>query len=123
MEGADGSPQPDPSEDVPHARGPPVVGIEDMGLQDGRGIEMTLSQDEGEDNLQSAAQGGGGGDGSNNQQEGKGSKDAEAEAKADTDLGAKDGDGDIELGDQAADGAATAAVGEGKESAKEETKG
>ncbi|CRG92293.1 hypothetical protein PISL3812_09350 [Talaromyces islandicus] len=34
------SPQPD---EVPHARGPPVVGVEDLGLQDGKGVEMTLS--------------------------------------------------------------------------------
>ena len=135
MEGADGSPQSDPTEDVPHARGPPVVGVEDMGLQDGRGVEMTLSQDAGgENNVQSAvpgdddaSQGGGGGDSSSNQQEGKSSKDAEA--KTDTEPGAKDGDGDIELGDQTTDSAAAtttaAAVGEGKESGKgeEETKG
>ncbi|PYH42080.1 uncharacterized protein BP01DRAFT_394471 [Aspergillus saccharolyticus JOP 1030-1] len=29
-------------EDVPHARGPPVVGVEDLGLQDGKGVEMNL---------------------------------------------------------------------------------
>lgn len=34
------SPQPD---EVPHARGPSVVGVEDLGLQDGKGVEMTLS--------------------------------------------------------------------------------
>ncbi|KAL1969563.1 hypothetical protein VTN77DRAFT_9001 [Rasamsonia byssochlamydoides] len=32
-----------PPDEIPHARGPPVVGVEDMGLQDGRGVEMTLS--------------------------------------------------------------------------------
>ncbi|PKY07298.1 hypothetical protein P168DRAFT_302255 [Aspergillus campestris IBT 28561] len=123
MEGAGGSPQSDPAEDVPHARGPPVVGVEDMGLQDGRGVEMTLSQGEGEDTLQSAVHGDdasqGGGDSSNTQKEGKGSQDAEA--KTDTEPGSKDGDGDIELGDQTAD---STTVGEGKELAKEEeTKG
>ncbi|KAH8697732.1 hypothetical protein BGW36DRAFT_341872 [Talaromyces proteolyticus] len=34
------SPQPD---EVPHARGPSVVGVEDLGLQDGKGVEMTIS--------------------------------------------------------------------------------
>lgn len=33
------SPQPD---EVPHARGPSIVGVEDLGLQDGKGVEMTL---------------------------------------------------------------------------------
>ncbi|KAH1980453.1 hypothetical protein KXW25_008043 [Aspergillus fumigatus] len=35
----------DSSEEIPHARGPPIVGVEDMGLQDGKGVEMTLAQD------------------------------------------------------------------------------
>ncbi|CEO60076.1 hypothetical protein PMG11_04719 [Penicillium brasilianum] len=39
-----GSPPADTSEEVPHARGPPVVGVEDLGLQDGKGVEMTLSE-------------------------------------------------------------------------------
>ena len=30
------------SEEIPHARGPPVLGVEDLGLQDGKGVEMTL---------------------------------------------------------------------------------
>ncbi|KAL5340829.1 hypothetical protein BJX70DRAFT_95628 [Aspergillus crustosus] len=32
----------EPADDVPHARGPSLLGVEDMGLQDGKGIEMTL---------------------------------------------------------------------------------
>ncbi|KAJ5496090.1 hypothetical protein N7539_001206 [Penicillium diatomitis] len=32
----------EPSEDVPHARGPSVLGVEDLGLQDGKGVEMEL---------------------------------------------------------------------------------
>ncbi|EAA59833.1 hypothetical protein AN3625.2 [Aspergillus nidulans FGSC A4] len=32
----------EPTEEVPHARGPSVLGVEDMGLQDGKGVEMTL---------------------------------------------------------------------------------
>ena len=34
------SPQP---EEIPHARGPSVLGVEDLGLQDGKGVEMVLS--------------------------------------------------------------------------------
>ncbi|KAL1958182.1 hypothetical protein VTO42DRAFT_5037 [Malbranchea cinnamomea] len=30
------------SEEIPHARGPPVLGVEDLGLQNGEGVEMTL---------------------------------------------------------------------------------
>ncbi|KAJ5570069.1 uncharacterized protein N7459_009499 [Penicillium hispanicum] len=37
-----GSPPAEASEEVPHARGPPVVGVEDLGLQDGKGVEMNL---------------------------------------------------------------------------------
>ena len=36
----------DTSDEIPHARGPPVVGVEDMGLQDGKGVEMNLGEDE-----------------------------------------------------------------------------
>ncbi|KAJ6129772.1 hypothetical protein N7512_002552 [Penicillium capsulatum] len=34
------------ADEVPHARGPPVVGVEDLGLQDGKGVEMTLAEQE-----------------------------------------------------------------------------
>jgi hypothetical protein len=33
---------PEPSDEVPHARGPILLGVEDMGLQDGKGVEMSL---------------------------------------------------------------------------------
>ncbi|KAJ5504161.1 Protein phosphatase 4 core regulatory subunit R2 [Penicillium fimorum] len=36
---------PEPSDEVPHARGPILLGVEDMGLQDGKGIEMRLGTD------------------------------------------------------------------------------
>ncbi|KAJ6149296.1 Protein phosphatase 4 core regulatory subunit R2 [Penicillium samsonianum] len=36
---------PEPSDEVPHARGPILLGVEDMGLQDGKGVEMRLSGD------------------------------------------------------------------------------
>lgn len=39
----------DSSEEVPHARGPPIVGVEDLGLQDGKGVEMTLGEQVGQD--------------------------------------------------------------------------
>lgn len=45
--GGTGSPPPADSEEMPHARGPPVVGVEDMGLQDGKGVEMPLSNVDG----------------------------------------------------------------------------
>ncbi|OKO92767.1 hypothetical protein PENSUB_12752 [Penicillium subrubescens] len=39
----------DTLEEVPHARGPPIVGVEDLGLQDGKGVEMTLGERVGSD--------------------------------------------------------------------------
>ncbi|KAF7529274.1 hypothetical protein PCG10_007984 [Penicillium crustosum] len=36
---------PEPSDEVPHARGPIVLGVQDMGLQDGKGVEMRLATD------------------------------------------------------------------------------
>lgn len=39
------SPPTDPSEEMPHARGPPIVGVEDVGLQNGQGVQMNLSTD------------------------------------------------------------------------------
>lgn len=39
-DGENSSPQPD---EIPHARGPSVLGVEDLGLQDGKGVEMVLS--------------------------------------------------------------------------------
>ncbi|PYH91493.1 hypothetical protein BO71DRAFT_359366 [Aspergillus ellipticus CBS 707.79] len=57
-EGAAGSsPPPADAEDIPHARGPSVVGVEDLGLQDGKGVEMDLSNAESE--AKSAADGDG----------------------------------------------------------------
>ncbi|KAL4933884.1 uncharacterized protein BDV17DRAFT_70035 [Aspergillus undulatus] len=35
-------------EGIPHARGPSLLGVEDMGLQDGKGLEMTLLNKEAE---------------------------------------------------------------------------
>ncbi|KAJ5899008.1 hypothetical protein N7495_003752 [Penicillium taxi] len=33
-----------PEEEVPHARGPSVLGVEDMGLQNGKGVELSLGE-------------------------------------------------------------------------------
>ncbi|PWY80667.1 hypothetical protein BO70DRAFT_362616 [Aspergillus heteromorphus CBS 117.55] len=87
-----GSPPPDDSEDIPHARGPSVVGVEDLGLQDGKGVEMDLSAAEGEagsSGLEAAGQEG------PQEQTGQGlgvGSDSEAKLTA-------DGDGDISLED------------------------
>ena len=56
MGGAESPPPPD-TEELPHARGPPVVGVEDMGLQDGKGVEMPLSNGEGGEAAAAAASG------------------------------------------------------------------
>ena len=71
------SPPADSSEEVPHARGPPIVGVEDMGLQDGKDVEMPLEGTEG---------------GSNDQQPQNG------EQTSNENRG-EDNDGDITLGD------------------------
>ncbi|RJE21630.1 hypothetical protein PHISCL_06036 [Aspergillus sclerotialis] len=71
------SPPSDTSEEVPHARGPPVVGVEDMGLQDGKGVEMPLASVE---------------DGSSSEQPKHGEQ-ASSESRG------ADNDGDITLGD------------------------
>lgn len=39
------SPPAESPDEVPHARGPPVVGVEDLGLQDGKGVEMNLGNE------------------------------------------------------------------------------
>ena len=52
------SPSPESSEEIPHARGPPVVGVEDMGLQDGKGVEIPLSNVEGGSEGQPVVHGG-----------------------------------------------------------------
>lgn len=35
-----------PSDEIPHARGPAILGVENLGLQDGRGVEITLETGE-----------------------------------------------------------------------------
>lgn len=78
------STSPDPSEEVPHARGPPVVGVEDVGLQNGRGVEMSLSA-EAESNASAAV----------------GSEENRASSSTPNRDGEIDGEGDIVVGDAA----------------------
>ncbi|OJJ97862.1 hypothetical protein ASPACDRAFT_45162 [Aspergillus aculeatus ATCC 16872] len=101
-------------EDVPHARGPPVVGVEDLGLQDGKGVEMTLDgaaesgqqqqqqqqqQDQTQEESQESAAGLQGGPQQQEQQSSQGGGQAqEGNAKPGT-----DGDGDIALEDAKAE--------------------
>jgi len=40
------SSSPESSVEIPHARGPPMLGVADMGLQNGRGIELSLADSE-----------------------------------------------------------------------------
>ncbi|KAE8383582.1 hypothetical protein BDV26DRAFT_251257 [Aspergillus bertholletiae] len=72
--------QTDPSEDIPHARGPRILGVEDMGLQDGKGVEMTLESE-----------------GANNSAEQNGQQVNDANQTATEEIA--DGDGDITLDD------------------------
>ena len=55
MKATAGSPPTDPSEEVPHARGPSVVGVEDLGLQDGKGVELNLSEEAADDTMADAS--------------------------------------------------------------------
>ncbi|PYI12390.1 hypothetical protein BO78DRAFT_392250 [Aspergillus sclerotiicarbonarius CBS 121057] len=97
-EGAGGSPPPDALEDIPHARGPSVIGVEDLGLQDGKGVEMDLSSAEGSaSELQSGSQ-----EGQQQQQTGQTQGDNQGSEEA-AKLSA-DGDGDIALEDAKAPG-------------------
>ncbi|PLB55252.1 hypothetical protein P170DRAFT_432784 [Aspergillus steynii IBT 23096] len=86
MEGT-GSPPADASEDIPHARGPRVLGVEDMGLQDGKGVEMTLPAAEDNPSKQS------------DQQEQSEQPAPETDNKQAAGKESADGDGDIVLGD------------------------
>ncbi|KAJ5363193.1 Protein phosphatase 4 core regulatory subunit R2 [Penicillium brevicompactum] len=73
---------PEPSDEVPHARGPIVLGVEDMGLQDGKGVEMSLGTDSTDDVPAAVAA----------------TPTSEEVTKTDSSLD-KDGDGDIVLED------------------------
>ncbi|KAH8427989.1 uncharacterized protein LDX57_005695 [Aspergillus melleus] len=105
MEGT-GSPPADASEDVPHARGPRVLGVEDMGLQDGKGVKMTLPAAEDNSSKQS-----------DDQQERSGQPVPDNDTtKQATDKEDADGDGDIVLGDIQGAGEQPAAPAENQKS-------
>ncbi|GKZ98839.1 hypothetical protein AnigIFM60653_000178 [Aspergillus niger] len=97
-EGTSEAPPAEALEDIPHARGPSVVGVEDLGLQDGRGVEMDLSSGgEGAPELQASGQ-----ETSQPQQEQEQGNQQQQATGQDGEQGAKstaDGDGDISLDD------------------------
>ncbi|KAJ5709708.1 Protein phosphatase 4 core regulatory subunit R2 [Penicillium malachiteum] len=74
------------SDEVPHARGPSVLGVEDLGLQNGKGVEMNLEAQQ----IASA-------DGAND--EAPANLGASTEAKTDIESNPADKDGDIVLED------------------------
>ena len=82
---ASASPPAESADEVPHARGPALLGVEDMGLQDGKGVEMDLGDLAAHD----AATGDGVSD----------APAAEASTEASREVDAPDGDGDIVLED------------------------
>lgn len=84
-----GSPPAEPSDEVPHARGPPVLGVKDLGLQDGQGVEVTLSEQE--------AQGAGSDGAAADTQPQVSASGATAGSQADGEDTAADKDGDIVL--------------------------
>ncbi|KAJ5662272.1 uncharacterized protein N7477_009888 [Penicillium maclennaniae] len=77
------SPPAESPDEVPHARGPALLGVQDMGLQDGKGVEVNL----GDLNNQSAL--------------GEGASDVLVSASTEVvqEANAPDGDGDIVLDD------------------------
>ncbi|OJJ74710.1 hypothetical protein ASPBRDRAFT_193412 [Aspergillus brasiliensis CBS 101740] len=99
-EGASEPPSAEALEDIPHARGPSVVGVEDLGLQDGRGVEMDLSSGgDGAPELQAAGQ-----EGSQQQPQPQPQQEQEQQTtgQGEEEEGTKptaDGDGDISLDD------------------------
>ncbi|RAL17186.1 uncharacterized protein BO97DRAFT_474269 [Aspergillus homomorphus CBS 101889] len=117
MGGMDSVPAESAVEDVPHARGPPVVGVEDMGLQDGKGVEMNLDgasgdDDDGRQQQQSQTQAPGqesSADQQGGQQQEQQAGQAEDQAQEGASKPVTDGDGDIALEDaKAEEGPATA---------------
>ncbi|OOF95720.1 hypothetical protein ASPCADRAFT_207059 [Aspergillus carbonarius ITEM 5010] len=104
-EGAGGSPPPDALEDIPHARGPSVVGVEDLGLQDGKGVEMDLSSaEDGASELHTASQEG------QQQQLQTGPTQGDSQMSEETAKLSADGDGDIALEDAKAAGEETSGI-------------
>ncbi|RAH45178.1 uncharacterized protein BO95DRAFT_443367 [Aspergillus brunneoviolaceus CBS 621.78] len=98
-------------EDVPHARGPPVVGVEDLGLQDGKGVEMDLDgaaesgqqQQQQQDQTQKESQESAAGLQGDPQQQEQQSSQGEGQAQEGNAKPGTDGDGDIALEDAKAE--------------------
>jgi hypothetical protein len=101
-----------PPDEIPHARGPSVVGVEDMGLQDGRGIEMSLASPD-----VAAAD--------RNESEEPSTEDSAAQSK--TSGGDADGDGDMILdnvtGREVHHGGTSGEIARGTESKDQEQEG
>ncbi|KAL2799541.1 hypothetical protein BJX66DRAFT_293103 [Aspergillus keveii] len=99
-EGAEGEMTTEPTEEIPHARGPSVLGVEDMGLQDGKGVEMTLlSTDAGTDN-QPSSTGQSAVEQPSAQESSTGAGDSTLTTAAAVSGDDADGDGDITLSDE-----------------------
>ncbi|KAG5298243.1 hypothetical protein I7I48_07631 [Histoplasma ohiense] len=94
-EGAEGEAQGEEFEEVPHARGPNILGVEDMGLQNGKGVVMSLSASPPRTDV---SRGGGGSAADSNDalRESTGNDELSDDMKGDTD---RDADGDIVIGD------------------------
>ncbi|KAL4865679.1 hypothetical protein BDV12DRAFT_174114 [Aspergillus spectabilis] len=97
----------EPTEEIAHARGPSLLGIADMGLQDGKGVEMTLlntSAEPGTDaNDHDMYSGGGQGEDQSaheSTESGTGGESVESIVASAASRDGKDGDGDITLSDE-----------------------
>ncbi|KAL3476370.1 hypothetical protein BJX99DRAFT_227994 [Aspergillus californicus] len=88
----------DNTEEVPHARGPSLLGVEDLGLQDGKGVEMTLLSTEGATEGQSSEAESAAQDSAPEAATGNPESTTAATALATNDDA--DGDGDITLSDE-----------------------
>ncbi|GFF41199.1 hypothetical protein IFM46972_06460 [Aspergillus udagawae] len=112
--GGTSPPPADPSEEIPHARGPPILGVADMGLQDGKGVEMTLAQDANAHATQSPAQA----------EQPSSTADDQTENREPASRANADSDGDIQLddakeaGESAPAATATAAAAEATQSSE-----
>lgn len=114
-----GSPPAD-SEEVPHARGPPVVGVQDLGLQDGKGVEMPLSNADGSGDASSAPPGSNNSSNNDTTQE-KDDENRNQDPASTSSEGKKDVDGDISLDDAKGNNENESATGSAEEAQKSES--
>lgn len=88
-------PQSEEGEELPHARGPAILGVEDMGLQDGRGVQVSLTRSP--TGISASPEGTGAeSEGHNVEQAPESDRLGSDDAPAELD---RDGDGDIVIGD------------------------